>query len=223
MCSAFNIFLRAGYTYQEIQNNIDATRPERALFICYLVEGVRGSEPLGSIWEDVTGQILATPLKPVFSIKRSWDREDGFITPKSRNARREIPLFPDFALALKEWYLACEDKNPKSRIFPLQLDGFRRLWGQMVKLARAENERSGHSRPFPDITPKGMRHTFATIHANRFGRTQDGPAPKALQAWMGHSNFSVTMDVYAHCVREDWIVLPKPFGSRVSEKLAVNG
>lgn len=50
-----------------------------------------------------------------------------------------------------------------------------------------------HDEPLPKgMTPHVLRHTFCTEMANR------GMNPKTLQAIMGHSSITLTMDYYAH-------------------------
>ena len=45
---------------------------------------------------------------------------------------------------------------------------------------------------FPRVTPHVLRHTFCT------NMQQGGIDVKSLQYLMGHSNVSVTLDVYTH-------------------------
>lgn len=49
-----------------------------------------------------------------------------------------------------------------------------------------------YSKPVPRITPHVLRHTFCT------NVRQAGLDVKSLQYLMGHSNASVTLDVYMH-------------------------
>ena len=49
-----------------------------------------------------------------------------------------------------------------------------------------------YSKPVPRITPHVLRHTFCT------NVQQAGLDVKSLQYLMGHSNASVTLDVYTH-------------------------
>jgi site-specific recombinase XerD len=44
----------------------------------------------------------------------------------------------------------------------------------------------------PDFTPHTLRHTFCTRMA------EQGMNPKHLQEIMGHSNISITLQVYTH-------------------------
>ena len=55
---------------------------------------------------------------------------------------------------------------------------------------------SKHEEQLPRITPHVMRHTFCTRLANA------GMNPKALQYVMGHSNITITLNLYAHASLE---------------------
>ena len=49
-----------------------------------------------------------------------------------------------------------------------------------------------HGNTLPSVTPHVLRHTFCT------NMQQAGIDVKSLQYLMGHSNVSVTLDVYTH-------------------------
>ena len=55
---------------------------------------------------------------------------------------------------------------------------------------------SKHEEPLPKITPHVIRHTFCTRLANA------GMNPKALQYVMGHSNITITLNLYTHASLE---------------------
>ena len=61
-----------------------------------------------------------------------------------------------------------------------------------ICVACRESLRSAYSKPVPRITPHVLRHTFCT------NVQQAGLDVKSLQYLMGHSNASVTLDVYTH-------------------------
>ena len=59
-----------------------------------------------------------------------------------------------------------------------------------------------YGKPVPRITPHVLRHTFCT------NMQQAGIDIKSLQYLMGHSNASVTLDVYTHT---DYNVVKRAF------------
>lgn len=56
---------------------------------------------------------------------------------------------------------------------------------------------SKHEEPLPKITPHVCRHTFCSNMA------KSGMNPKILQYIMGHSDISVTLNIYSHVQYED--------------------
>jgi len=179
------------------------TVASRALLICYCVQGLRRNEALALTWGDVKSEL--NKKSPVLRVRKNWDQKAGFITPKTYSGRRELPLFPDFLLALREWYLACPNKNARSRIFPYHPDGIDK---PIRRVTLAAN--------LPHVSPQILRRTFATIHAFR-----NEIPPKKLQHWMGHSDIKTTFQLYARHYREGLVPLPGGFGHRISEKRAI--
>lgn len=51
--------------------------------------------------------------------------------------------------------------------------------------------------PFEPITPHTFRHSFATRCL------EQGMKPKVLQKILGHSQFSITMDLYGHVLESE--------------------
>lgn len=63
--------------------------------------------------------------------------------------------------------------------------------GELYARSQARFEKA-YGKPVPRITPHVLRHTFCT------NVQQAGLDVKSLQYLMGHSNASVTLDVYTH-------------------------
>ena len=70
--------------------------------------------------------------------------------------------------------------------------GWRCTWEKLYAWRAGENLRRRNGKPVPRITPHVLRHTFCT------NVQQAGLDVKSLQYLMGHSNASVTLDVYTH-------------------------
>ena len=64
-----------------------------------------------------------------------------------------------------------------------------------------------YGKSFPRVTPHVLRHTFCT------NMQRAGIDVKSLQYLMGHSNVSVTLDVYTHV---DFHAVQEAFGRAVS-------
>ena len=123
--------------------------------------------------------------------------------PKSENGIRQIPMSDEVYQSFKN--ILKQRRKQKN----LVIDGYRdflfinRNGNPQVAVnyeamfrKLVEKYNSNHEEPLPRITPHVMRHTFCTRLANA------GMNPKALQYVMGHSNITITLNLYAHASLE---------------------
>lgn len=123
--------------------------------------------------------------------------------PKSENGVRQIPMSDEVYQSLKNILKHRRKQND------LMIDGYKDFLfinrngnpnvavnyeAMFRKLVNKYN--SKHDEQLPRITPHVMRHTFCTRLANA------GMNPKALQYVMGHSNITITLNLYAHASLE---------------------
>lgn len=123
--------------------------------------------------------------------------------PKSENGIRQIPMSDEVYQSFKN--ILKHRRKQKD----LVIDGYRDFLfinrngnpqvavnyeAMFRKLVDKYN--SKHEEQLPRITPHVMRHTFCTRLANA------GMNPKALQYVMGHSNITITLNLYAHASLE---------------------
>lgn len=155
-------------------------KPWASFFTTALLTGARAGELLAIQW----GDLELEGDQPRLCIKRAWDRE-GYITPKSKAAKREIPIFPEAKRALLGWRLAAPRRGEKDRVFPLGPGGYKRALRGLLAALREEDK------DFPEPSLHALRHTFASVMAAR------GVPPKVLQTWLGHSKIEMTLEVYA--------------------------
>ena len=119
--------------------------------------------------------------------------------PKSENGIRQIPMYQSFKNILKH----------RRKQKDLVIDGYRdflfinRNGNPQVAVnyeamfrTLVDKYNSKHEEQLPRITPHVMRRTFCTRLANA------GMNPKALQYVMGHSNITITLNLYAHASLE---------------------
>jgi integrase len=141
--------------------------------------GLRRGELLALRWEDVD---LAAG---VIRVERAWDAKEGVVAPKSRAARRAVPI----AAVLRDYLV--EHKLRSGRRVGL---AFGTSYAQpftpsnIRKRANAAWQRAGRE-------PIGLhecRHTFASL------MIAAGVNAKALSAYMGHSSVTITLDRYGH-------------------------
>lgn len=166
--------------------------------VVLLGTGLRVSELYGLTKQDVDfktrciyidHQLCRTAEKPYF-----------ITSPKTASGVRTIPMTDAVYLALKR-VMKNRTVSKSERI----IDGYggfifldksgmpkvaMHLQNYMRGIQKKINRIYGNS--FPKVTPHVLRHTFCT------NMQQGGIDVKSLQYLMGHSNVSVTLDVYTH-------------------------
>ena len=166
--------------------------------VVLLGTGLRVSELYGLTKRDVDfktrciyidHQLCRTAEKPYF-----------ITSPKTASGVRTIPMTDAVYLALKR-VMTSRTVSKSERI----IDGYggfifldksgmpkvaMHLQNYMRGIQKKINRIYGNS--FPRVTPHVLRHTFCT------NMQQAGIDVKSLQYLMGHSNVSVTLDVYTH-------------------------
>lgn len=123
--------------------------------------------------------------------------------PKSENGVRQIPMSDEVYQSLKN--ILKHRRKQKE----LEIDGYKDFLFinrngnpnvavnyEAVFRSLVNKYNSKHEEQLPRITPHVMRHTFCTRLANA------GMNPKALQYVMGHSNITITLNLYAHASLE---------------------
>ena len=150
-----------------------------------LETGLRVGECLALKWEDVLWERRGLRVnKTLIRInnKRKMEVQNG---AKSYTSNRTIPLSQEAMNLLED--LLTKTKNPRGYIFagedgqPITYEAMRYQTNQACKAA--------------DVVYKGQhafRHTFATNCYNR------GADVKILSKILGHSNISVTFNIYIH-------------------------
>ena len=166
--------------------------------VILLGTGLRVSELYGLTKRDVDfkkrlifveHQLCRTAEKPYF-----------VTSPKTNSGVRCIPMSDTVYMALRR--VVTNRQTPTVEMLVDGYSGFLFLdKSGMPKIAmHLENYMRGmqskiarvYGRSFPRVTPHVLRHTFCT------NMQQAGIDVKSLQYLMGHSNVSVTLDVYTH-------------------------
>lgn len=124
---------------------------------------------------------------------------------KTKSGMRYVPMSPDVAAAFRR-VIAVRPRLRVETIINgyggfLFLDQHRMPtvaihWEHRMK-RMVEKYNSTYRVPLPKITPHVCRHTFCSNMA------KSGMNPKTLQYIMGHSDISITMNVYTHLQFED--------------------
>ena len=112
--------------------------------------------------------------------------EEGFVTCKSGNKQRNIPLGKMSLKALKEYIEDARDiliKSESEQALFVNINGGRLTRQGFWKIIKYYKEQAHITK---DITPHVLRHSFAT-HL-----LQNGADLKAIQTMLGHSDISST-------------------------------
>jgi integrase len=152
---------------------------DRALWATALYAGLRRGELLALRWEDVD---LSAG---VIHVERSWDAKVGVVAPKSRAARRSVPI----AGVLREQLVQHALRSGRRAGLVFGTSASQPFTPSNVrKRANATWARAG-------LDPIGLhecRHTFASL------MIAAGVNAKALSTYMGHSSVTITYDRYGH-------------------------
>ena len=133
-------------------------------------------------------------------------KETGYYieTPKTKSGVRDVPMSEE----VKQAFERVTADKPKAK--PIEIDGYSGFFflngkgcpmtsayytSTFARLVKKYNK--CHEDSLPKITPHILRHTFCTRLANR------NMNPKSLQYIMGHSNISITLNLYAHASMEN--------------------
>ena len=158
--------------------------------------GMRPSEYRGLPWSSV--------FEDHILIKQRADRS-GIIGPvKSRAGRRKLYIPRFVAEMVEEWRADCPASEndlvfPTASGKPMVLTNFRQgAWDPLMREAGLVVPRNVNGRmvDVPKYTPYAFRHYFASKLIEK------GKDLKFIQSAMGHSKIEITLNVYAHLIRD---------------------
>lgn len=127
--------------------------------------------------------------------------KDGYYInePKTKSGIRKVPMSDETEKAFKR--VLKRKQKPMIK----EIDGYRHFLFLLengypthnatyktLLLRMIKKYNKTHDVPLPHITPHTLRHTFCTRLA------QKNMNPKNLQYIMGHSNITITLNLYAH-------------------------
>lgn len=181
-------------TADEAKQLLAASRGERfeALYVIALTTGMRQGELLGLHWSEID-------LDQGLLYVRKALKRGGFVKdPKSSKHRRAIILTPIGIDALRKHRV--QQNEERLQVGPAWNDVGLVFANKIGSIVDTDNLRH---RDFPRLLKKAdlrrvrfhdLRHSTATLLLSL------GIHPKIVQEILGHSNISVTMDVYSHAL-----------------------
>jgi integrase len=155
----------------------------KTFFMLAIMSGARQGEIFGLKWSDVDWK------SSQIHIQRTYNHGSLYDT-KTETSNRKIDLGPVMMTALKKWKLACPISD-LDLIFP-------------DKVGDPINHNNMRYRYFEPALKKAglgkvrfhdLRHTYASL------LIEQGENIKYIQTQLGHSNPTVTLNVYAHLMR----------------------
>ena len=169
-----------------------------ALFKLALATGLRRGELMGLKWQDINLEIGVLQVRRILSRVPSKMPGKGYVEaePKTQKSRRSVVIAPFALEALKkhrEHQLEAKIKagplwQDHDYVFCTSIGTHLNPTRDMLDQLKALLKKAG----LPEIRFHDLRHSAATLLLSV------GVHPKVVQEILGHSQISVTMDVYSH-------------------------
>jgi integrase len=167
----------------EVAALLDALAPaERAVYATALYAGLRAGELQALQWDDLD---LTNNL---VHVGRNWDRQVGFIEPKSRSGNRRVPITPTLRRELLSHRLH-QGTGGRGFVFPSARNPDKPFNPRTLTL------RVHRAWADAGLSPIGLhecRHSYAAY------MIAAGINTKALSTYMGHASIMITIDRYGH-------------------------
>jgi integrase len=154
------------------------------LFRLAIMSGARQGELLGLKWSDIDWG------NHQIHIKRTYNNQ-AWYAPKSKTSIRNIDIGPSTMTALKRWRLKCPITD-LDLVFPNEA-------GQPINHNNMINRyfnKGLEDAELETIRFHDLRHTYASL------LIEQGENIKYIQTQLGHSSPTVTLNVYAHLMKD---------------------
>ncbi len=187
-------------TLEQVQRLLEAARGHymEALFNLALATGMRRGELMGLKWQDIDFTTGMLQLRRILSRVPSKLPGKGYVEaePKTQSSRRSIVVAPFALEALKQHHVRQLEAKLKAgsawqdhdyvfcTSIGTHLNPTRDILDQLKLLLKKAG--------LPDIRFHDLRHSAATLLLGA------GVHPKVVQEILGHSQISMTLDVYSH-------------------------
>lgn len=171
---------------EEIARLLDAVSDQKhqVLFSLAIFSGARQGELLGLKWSDILWE------DSQIHIQRSFNNQTFYDT-KTKGSNRKIDIGPVMLAKLKDWKLACPPGD-LDLVFPTATGNPTNHNNMVNRFFNPALEAAGLKK----IRFHDVRHTYASLLISQ------GENIKYIQVQMGHSNPTVTLNVYAHLMED---------------------
>ncbi len=171
-----------------------------ALFILALATGMRRGELMGLKWQDISFATGTLQVRRILSRVPTQLKGDGesYVEsePKTQKSRRNVTIAPLALEALRQHRVRQLEAKLKAGpswqehdyVFCTSVGTHLHPSRDILDQLKALLEKAG----LPEIRFHDLRHSAATLLLNA------SVHPKVVQELLGHSNISMTMDVYSH-------------------------
>ena len=182
------------YTEEEARYIISCLDQEslmwKALVMFMIDSGCRRGEVVGIMWDAVN---LKTGEVKIFRNAQYTAGKGTYITTTKNRKNRVLYLNPAVVSVMKEWKLA-QMKYMLAQGYPMEGFCFTRENGKVLNPQAPTSylARFGKKYGVENLHPHALRHTMATISI------ANGADIVSVSEKLGHSETSVTLDVYSH-------------------------
>jgi integrase len=166
----------------EAKRLLVALSADRALWATAFYAALRAGELQALQWDDVD---LA---RGVIQIRRSWDRREGFVDPKSHAGRRTVPMAANLRDELTSHRASSQGHG---FVFGRTPEIPFNYWGVVPRAQRAWKDAGLEA-----ISLHECRHTAVTLWI------EAGVEAKRISVWAGHQSVSFTLDRYGHLFKQ---------------------
>jgi integrase len=187
-------------TAEQAHQLLTAARGQRqeALFTLALATGMRRGELLALKWQDINFASGTLQVRRILTRVPSKLPGKGYVEsePKTQKSRRNVVIAPFALVALKQHYQQQLEVKKKAGdawrdhdyVFCTSVGTHLNPSKDVLDPLKLLLKKAG----LPDIRFHDLRHSAATLLLS------EGVHPKVVQELLGHSNISMTMDVYSH-------------------------
>ena len=170
----------------EISSLLNAVTVQKyqVLFSLAIFSGARQGELLGLKWPDINWKDMQIHIQRTFNNQRFYDT-------KTKSSNRRIDIGQSMLKKLKKWKLACPP-GKLDLIFPTAVGNPMNHSNMVNRYFNPGLKSAGIGK----IRFHDLRHTYASLLLDQ------GENIKYIQTQLGHSNPTVTLNVYAHLMEK---------------------